>query len=214
MTLVLPQGKVTAIKHLCTQIISLKEVTVCDIARLIGKLTAFIQAFFSSPSPLSPITELEIQSPSIEGDLRYPSQSQSSMSGRTTMVAGSPRCLEWPVHIDSPTRPSDRNRCIETGLVGGGGGGDSMHGYENRGPLVPERTSSAYQLPGAVSRGLCCEMFCEQPDLFAYSVQNGQYHRHCLHKQTRWDSLFSTVQPCCRPLDLSSLFGPCPIAFV
>ncbi len=121
MTLVLPQGKVTAIKHLCTQIISLKEVTVCDIARLIGKLTAFIQAFFSSPSPLSPITELEIQSPSIEGDLRYPSQSQSSMSGRTTMVAGSPRCLEWPVHIDSPTRPSDRNRCIETGLVGGGG---------------------------------------------------------------------------------------------
>ena len=129
---------------------------------------SFYSGNFSSPSPLSPITELEKQSPSIEGDLRYPSQSQSSMSGRTTMVAGSPRCLEWQGHIDSPTRSSDRDQCIETVL------GGSMHGYENRGPLVPERTSSTYLLPGAVGRGLCCEMFCKEPDLFA--IRLGMYN--------------------------------------
>ena len=49
MTLVLPQGKVTAIKDLCSQMLSQTELTVRDIARLIGKLTASIQAIFLAP---------------------------------------------------------------------------------------------------------------------------------------------------------------------
>ena len=49
MTLVLPQGKVTAIKDLCSQMLSQTQLTVRDIARLIGKLTASIQAIFPAP---------------------------------------------------------------------------------------------------------------------------------------------------------------------
>ena len=49
MTLVLPQGKVTAIEDLCSQMLSQTELTVRDIARLIGKLTASIQAIFPAP---------------------------------------------------------------------------------------------------------------------------------------------------------------------
>ena len=48
MTPVLPQGKVT-IKDLCSQMLSQTELTVRDIARLIGKLTASIQAIFPAP---------------------------------------------------------------------------------------------------------------------------------------------------------------------
>ena len=49
MTLVLPQGKVTAIKDLCSQMLSQTELTVRDITRLTGKLTASIQAIFPAP---------------------------------------------------------------------------------------------------------------------------------------------------------------------
>ena len=49
MTLVLPQGKVTAIEDLCSQMLSQTELTVRDIARLIGKITASIQAIFPAP---------------------------------------------------------------------------------------------------------------------------------------------------------------------
>ena len=49
MTLVPPQGKVTAIKDLCFQMLSQTELAVRDIARLIGKLTASIQAIFPAP---------------------------------------------------------------------------------------------------------------------------------------------------------------------
>ena len=69
MTLVLPQGKVTAIKDLCSQMLSQTELTVRDIARLIGKLTASIQAIFPAPlhyRQLQSLKNIALQSGSIE----------------------------------------------------------------------------------------------------------------------------------------------------
>ena len=68
-----------------------------------------------------------------------------------------------------------------------------MQRSKDRGPLVSEQTTSAHQLSGTTCRGFCSEMFNKEPDLFACSPQNGQYNCHCILKQTRRDSLPSTV---------------------
>ncbi len=92
MTLVLPQGKVTAIKHLCTQIMSLKEVTVRDIARLIGKLTASIQAIFPAPLHYRQLQSLK-------------NKALQSKGTYDTLVSLNQACREelqwWLAHLDA-----------------------------------------------------------------------------------------------------------------
>lgn len=158
-------------------------------------------SYFSSPSSLSTVTELEKQSSSIRGNVRHTNQSQSNLQRGTSLVESTFGCLEWPGHIYTPTRSSDRNGCIKTGL------GGNLPEHQNRGPLVTERTSSTHQLPGTTSRGVCCEIFHQEPDLFACSTPNGQHHCHCLHKQTWRNSFLSTIQPCGRSLDLGAQQG-------
>ena len=132
--------------------------------------------YIPSPATLSPATELKKHSPSIRGELQHESQPQSCMSRVTAVVDSTPECLERPSHTNSPTRSSDRNRCITTGL------GGRMQKSKDRGPLVSERTTSAHQLPGTTCGGFCSEMFHKEPDLFACSPQNGQYNCHCILK--------------------------------
>ena len=93
MTLVLPQGKVTAIKDLCSQMLSQTELTVRDIARLIGKLTASIQAIFPAPlhyRQLQSLKNIALQSGSIEvnklNSLPVPSTVKSNMAEKLTSV--------------------------------------------------------------------------------------------------------------------------------
>ena len=74
--------------------------------------------YIPSPSTLSPSTELKKHSPSIRGELQHESQPQSCMSRGTAVVDSTPECLERPSYTNSPTRSSDRNRCITTGLRG------------------------------------------------------------------------------------------------
>lgn len=92
MTLVLPQGKVTNIKNLCTQMMALKVVTVRDVARLIGKLTASIQAIFPAPLHYRQLQSLK---------------NQALQSGGTydTQISLNPACREellwWVAHLDA-----------------------------------------------------------------------------------------------------------------
>ncbi len=92
MTLVLPQGKVTAIKHLCTQIMSQKEVTVRDIVRLIGKLTASIQAIFPAPLHYRQLQSLK-------------NKALQSKGTYDTLVSLNQACREelqwWLAHLDA-----------------------------------------------------------------------------------------------------------------
>ena len=123
-----------------------------------------------------------------------------------TKVSLNPACQEelqwWIEHLNaSPTRSSDRNRCITTGL------GGCMQRTKDRGPLVSEGTTSAHQLSGTICRGFCSEMFHKEPDLFAYSPKNGQYNCHCILTQTGRDSLLSSVQSSCRALELGTQQG-------
>ena len=87
-----------------------------------------------------------------------------------------------------------------------------MHHKEVRtgGLWSQNRTTSAHRLSGTTGttcRGFCSEMFHKEPDLFACSSQNGQYSCHCILKQTRRDSLLSTVQFSCRALELGTQQG-------
>ena len=162
MTPVLPQGKVTAIKDLCSQMLSQTELTVRDIARLIGKLTASIQAIF--PAPLHYCQLQSLKNTALQSGGNY-----------NTKVSLNPACQEelqwWIAHLNE-----NRNRCITTGL------GGCMQRSKDRGPLVSERTTSAHQLSGTTCRGFCSEMFHKEPDMFACSPQNGQHNCHCILK--------------------------------
>ena len=75
--------------------------------------------YIPSPTTLSPVTELKKHSPSVRGELQHESQPQSCMSRGTAVVDSPPECLEQPSHTNSPTRSSDRHKCITTGLGGG-----------------------------------------------------------------------------------------------
>ena len=92
MTLVLPQGKVTAINDLCSQMLSQTELTVRDIARLIGKLTASIQAIF--PAPLHYRQLQSLKNTALQSGGNY-----------NTKVSLNPACQEelqwWIAHLNA-----------------------------------------------------------------------------------------------------------------
>ena len=92
MTLVFPQGKVTAIKDLCSQMLSQTELTVRDIARLIGRLTASIQAIF--PAPLHYRQLQSLKNTALQSGENY-----------NTKVSLNPACQEelqlWIAHLNA-----------------------------------------------------------------------------------------------------------------
>ena len=156
--------------------------------------------YIPSPTTLSPVTELKKHSPSVRGNYNM-------------KVSLNPACQEelqwWIAHLNAwngraiLTPPPDL--VIETDASQQGWG--AVCRSKDRGPLVSERTTSAHQLSGTTCRGFCSEMFHKEPDLFACSPQNGQYNCHCILKQTRRDSLLSTVQSSCRALELDTQQG-------
>ena len=154
--------------------------------------------YIPSPSTLSPATELKKHSPSIRGELQQKSQLQSCKSRGTAVVDSTPECLERPSHTYSPTRSSDRNRCITAGW-------GAVCKEVRTGGLWSQ--NERHLLSGTTCRGFCSEMVHKEPDLFACSPQNGQYNCHCILKQTRRDSLLSTVQSSCRALELDTQQG-------
>ena len=92
MILALPQGKVTAIKDLCSQMLSQTQLTVRDIARLIGKLTASIQAIF--PAPLHYRQLQSLKNIAVQSGGNY-----------NTKVSLNPACQEevqwWIAHLNA-----------------------------------------------------------------------------------------------------------------
>ena len=99
MTLALPQGKVTEIKDLCSQMLSQTELTVRDI---IGKLIASIQAIFPAPLHYRQLQSLKNIALQSGGELQHESQPQSCMSRGSAVVESTPECLERPSHITPP----------------------------------------------------------------------------------------------------------------
>ena len=61
MTLLLPDCKVSSIKTLCSTLLSQRDVSVRELSRLIGKLTASIQAVFPAPLHYRNLQQLKHQ---------------------------------------------------------------------------------------------------------------------------------------------------------
>ena len=74
--------------------------------------------YIPSPTTLLPVTELKKHSPPVRVELQHERQPLSCMSRGIAVMDSTPECLEQPSHTNSPTRSSDRNRCITTWLGG------------------------------------------------------------------------------------------------
>ncbi len=103
------------------------------------------------------------------------SPTQSTCTGRVTLVEGQFGSLEWESTSFRGTRSNNRNRCFLQRV------GSLLQGSNNWGKMVSPGTTPPYKLSGTVSRSICPQgLHKEQGSNVGPSV-DGQYISSTLH---------------------------------
>ena len=133
---------------------------------------------------LSQFTTVETPSSLPGQDLRFPDTTLNRGHRRTTMVAGTSRCMEW-----SPIPGSNnRDRRVSDGF------GGCLSRRPNRVLVVSDGAEAPYQLSGAPGGIVCDQKLYEKPVVCSCAPTHGQYFCGGLSQPFRWDSFVGSLQ--------------------
>ncbi len=116
LTLALPRDKIRKIKKECQRIIDSPQITIRQLAKLLGFLTSTIQAVFPAPLHFRQLQEVKKQGVLSQPGLRLPSATLPSGIRRTHLVERQLGSSERQESCFRNPRPDNRNRCISQGL--------------------------------------------------------------------------------------------------
>lgn len=171
MTLSLPEEKLSRIEQDCREAMSQSQITVRDLARMIGRMTAATQAILPAPLHFRALQFLKNEV----------FQRHQSFEAMTHLNEEAEKDLTWWMEMRrwngrpltaAPPRHDDRNRCL-TARMGGIG-----RGCVHWGPVVATGEAEPHQPPGAPGGCLRTEELHKRKVGFACQTEDGQHDRH------------------------------------
>ena len=193
----LPGEKLHHIRMEVRQHLQRLQVTARQLAQLIGKLHAALQAVLPAP--------LFYQS--LQGDLHrvlnltnqnynaLVSLSAQALEGLTWWQEKLTQ-MEWQGSAVQATDNYHHIRCISPGL------GNSLQWYQNRGPMEPIRAGNAHKLPRVTGSNSSSKDLSEGSDRAVSTVTAGQSNSGSLHQQHGRYSVPPTDRSSQSPLDV------------
>ena len=191
--------KVARIRQECQWALQQRSVSIRDLTRLIGRLTATLQAVL--PAPLHYRNLQRIKNQVLRQFQDFSTVVILDWSAKEelrNLVAEQPGELEWEGSVGANTRCDSGDRCILAWM------GCSFGRGANRRPVVRRRTSASYQPAGVDSRCVCSQNLCSPQEKHSHAPQNGQ-DSHSLHKQ---DGRNSITSPCPHSLPAVAVVSP------
>ena len=190
MTLALPRDKVRKVKKECQSALNHPQVTVRELAKLLGHLTSTIQAVFPGPLHFRHLQGDKNKALAHLGS--YDSRVQLSLQALEELIWWRDNLDAWngkSLISGSPdlriSGSHNRNRRIPQGL------GGLLHvGCYGR-SVVPRRISATHQLSRAPSRSLCNKDLCKIQSSNESSPTDGQRFCGPLHQQNGGNKIIS-----------------------
>ena len=180
MTLLLPDCKVSSIKTLRSTLLSQRDVSVRELSRLIGKLTASIQAVFPAPLHYRNLQQLKHQA--LSRDRSFHSRIPLSIEGIDEL-------RWWLAHLDAWNGRALLHPSPDLGWVGG-----CLPRRPNRGLVVSDGAEAPYQLSGAPGGIVCDQKLYEKSVVCSCAPTHRQYFCGGLSQPFRWDPFVGSLQ--------------------
>ena len=119
LSLSLPTDKIKKVRQNCQRLLDNPVVTVWELAKFLGLLSASIQAVFPAPLNYRYLQHAKNsvlkKNPKI---LRSPCHSRPKGPSGSALVEGQPSCLEWKGPSPSTYRPYHQDRCLPQRMPG------------------------------------------------------------------------------------------------
>ena len=173
MIISLPEDKVRGIIQACQTAVLKQKLSVRDLARLLGRMSATAMAVL--PAPIC-YRSLQRQRNAAFAVVRDTGPAEPGITGGTPVVDQATPTVEWTLYPLSPTGYHSRDGCLPAWM--GGGSQRDQH----RGVMVGRRTIPAYQPSGTDGRGLCNKDLFERETQHSCPPEDGQYSSYLVYQ--------------------------------